>query len=579
MRWSFRIFTVISCVASVLVPAWSAPARTITVPVTMARSVDLDATILAGPRAPAPTVTFDFRPTHLAFEWTSSRHSRIQFRTIDASGKLSRWKAAREDHDAAAGAVHFSAALEVDRPAAMQWRSVGPGARDVTDVSLDYLNTLDGPRRPVTIPALAAADSHTPDIVTRAEWGADESVKRTTGSCKRIFYPVQQLFVHHTAGVNDDPHPKATMRAIYYFHVRQRGWCDVGYNFVISPDGTIFEGRWARSYAPWETHTSENVRDEAVVGAHVANFNSGSVGVSLMGNYSQVPLPPAARRSLAELLAWEADRHHLAPLGSHVYKNPDSHLKKKLHYISGHRDAGQTECPGNLVYAALPAIRRDVKAVIGGGKEDSDLSLAAEPRRATYGSDVTLSGRVTGPGGAGVVGGEVALYVQSEGSWSSEAVVTTGADGSYSYTFSPDATVSARAVYDGDADTWGSQSKDVAVRVAPLVELSTEGGVDVGGVTHYPPGTTEVVLSGTVDPQHPGGKVVVRVSALDSAGTPTPVAKQVLRLDDSSAYFYTFSVPDPNAGGTFRAVTWFKSDGDHASGPSDPITFVVDPTP
>jgi hypothetical protein len=495
------------------------------------------------------------------------------------SGEPSRWKSAREDHDAVAGDVHYSAALEVDRPRSIQWRAAGRRASSVTDVSLDYLNTLDGPRRPVTLPALAEAAAHTPDIVTRAEWGADESIKHTSGSCKRIFYPVQQLFVHHTAGVNDDPHPKATMRAIYYFHTQQRGWCDVGYNFVVAPDGTIFEGRWARSYAPWETHTSENVHDEAVVGAHVAGFNSGSVGVSLMGNYSQVPLPPAARRSLAELLAWEADRHHLAPLGSHTYRNPDTHAKKKLHYISGHRDAGQTECPGNLVYAALPAIRRDVKAVIGGGKADADLSMSADPRKATYGSEVTLSGTLTAAPGTGVPGATVAIYSASGGLWSKEAAVTTAPDGSYSYSFTPSAGISVRAVYDGDAARWGAQTRDVAIRVAPDVGLAAQGGLEAGGVTHFPPGTTSVTLSGSVTPAHPGRTVVVHVASLDASGSPTPVAKRAVHLDADSAYGYAFPVPDPSAGGTFRAVTWFKADDDHASGPSDPVTFVVDPAP
>jgi hypothetical protein len=575
VRWSLRITIVVSCIASLLVPGWAAPARTISVPVTLARSVELDAASVAGP----PSVTFAFPPTHLAFEWTSPDGARLKFRTVESDGDISRWKLAREDHDAASGDLHYSAALEVGRPVSMQWRAVGPQAEHVANVSMDYVNALDGPRRPVTVPALADAAAHTPDIVTRAEWGADESIKETSGSCKRIFYPVQQLFVHHTAGVNDDPHPKATMRAIYYFHTRQRGWCDVGYNFVVAPDGTIFEGRWARSYAPWETHTSENTHDEAVVGAHVAGFNSGSVGISLMGNYSQVTLPPAARRSLAELLAWEADRHHLAPLGSHTYKNPDTHLKKKLHYISGHRDAGETECPGNFVYASLPAIRRDVKAVIGGGKTDSDLTMSADPRKATYGSEVALSGSVTQTPGTGVDGAHVTIYAATGGSWSKQTTVTTGPDGSYSYSFTPEAEMLLRAVYEGDVTRWGSQSKDVTLRVAPSVSLVAEGGLDAGGVSHFPPGTSSVTLSGSVVPAHAGRTVVVHVASVGADGTATPVAKRSIRLDDQSGYSYAFPVPDPAGGGTFRAVTWFKTDADHASGPSEPVTFVVDPSP
>lgn len=573
MRWSFRLFVVVASVASVLVPAWVAPARTISVPVTMARAVELD-----GGGVAVPSVTFEFPPTHVAFEWTSPRGGRVEYRTVAADGMVSRWRTAPEDRDATAGNVHFSVAIALDRPRSIDWRPAGRAASKVRGVSLDYLNTLDGPRRAVAIPSLADAAPRTPDIVTRAEWGADESVKRTTGSCQRVFYPVQQLFVHHTAGINDDPHPAATMRAIYYFHVRQRGWCDVGYNFVIAPDGTIFEGRWARSYAPWEVHSSENVRDEAVVGAHVEGYNSGSVGVSMMGNYSRVPPSPAARRSLAELLAWEADRHDLPPKGTHVYRNPDSHLHKRLPYIAGHRDAGQTECPGNFLYAALPAVRRDVKAVIGGGKADSSLSLAADPAKATYGSEVTVSGRLTS-GAAGLAGEDVTLYRRSQRRWSTAAVVQTAPDGSFSYSFAPEARATLRAVFDGDAASWGSQSRDLRVPVAPEVGLDAEGGLDAGGVKHFPPGTAEVVLSGDVVPEHAGETVVVHVAAVGPDGTPSPVARKALTLDSASHYSYTFEVPDPLAGGTFRAVTWFRSDGDHATGPSAPLTFVVDPTP
>jgi hypothetical protein len=542
------------------------------VPTTLSRTVELSARTAAGPAS----LTFEFPPTHIAFEWSAPVRSELQFRTVAADGTFSRWRVAHSDADAFSDGTHFSSAIVVERPQAMQWRPA-PSARKVRDVSVQYVNTLDGPRRTVVIPSVADAAPKTPDIVTRAEWGADESIKHTTGTCTRVFYPVQQLFVHHTAGINDDPHPRATMRAIYSFHVQQRGWCDVGYNFVISPDGTIFEGRWARNYAPWETHSSENARGHAVAGAHVAEFNSGSVGVSMMGNFSQMPAPPAARRSLAELLAWEADRHDIPPTGRHTYKNPSTSLRKRLPYIAGHRDAGQTDCPGSHLYAALPAVRRDVKAVIGPGKADTALTMAADPERGTYGETVTLAGRLT-QGSAGVPGAGVVLYARSGGPWHKEVTLETGADGSFSYSYTADTKAKFRAVFDGDAQTWGSQSRDVKVLVGPAVTLEARGGlVDAAGVTHYPPGTTQVELGGDVAPPHPGETVVVHVGEVAADGTITPVGKKAIELDEASAFSYLFEVPDPATGGTFRATAWFRSDGDHASNPSETITFVVGP--
>jgi hypothetical protein len=565
---------VVASVAALLVPGWSAPARAITAPATLSRAVAL----------PVPDdgdvgrLTFAFPPTHIAFEWSGRPGAELEYRTLDEVGNASAWRTAHSDADAFAQRTHYSTALEVDRPALLEWRAATP-ATDVAAVSVQYVNTLDGPRRRIELPAVANAAPETPDIVTRAEWGADESIKRTTGTCTRVFYPVQQLFVHHTAGTNDDPRPRATMRAIYHFHTLQRGWCDVGYNFVIAPDGTTFEGRWARKYAPWETHSSENTRGQAVSGAHVADYNSGSVGVSMMGNFSQMPAPPAARRALAELLAWEADRHDLPPRGRHTYRNPSSSLRKRLPYIAGHRDAGQTDCPGNYLYKALPAVRRDVEAVIGPGKADSSLTIAADPKKATYGEELTLGGRLTVEG-AGLAGATMTIYGRSGGPWRKEATVRTEADGSYAHSISLQRKAKFRAVFHGDATTWGSQSRDVKVLVGPAVSLAARGGlVDAGGVTHYPPGTSQVELGGDVVPGHAGETVVVHVGEVGPDGTTTPITRQAIVLDQTSAYTYLFVVPDPNAGGTFRATAWFKSDGDHASNASDPVTFVVDPAP
>src|SRR5919106_606100 len=356
--------------ASVLVPSLAAPARVIKVPVTLTRTVR---------ETPEPSrivrESFDFAPTHIGFSWTGDHGTGVVYRTISALGEKSRWRRAREAHDAegisegAAGRdSHFSAVLAVDRPEAIEWKPVVARGQTMGTVTLDYLNTLDGPDRLVEIPATAEARASAPDIVTRAQWGADESLKRTSGGCRRNFYPVQQLFLHHTAGSNFDRHPKATMRAIYWFHVRRQGWCDIGYNFVISPNGSIFEGRWARRYKPWELHDSESPAGNAVAGAHVARFNSGSVGVSLMGNYMRIRPSPAMYQTLVEFLGWEADRHDLRPRGTHRYRNPETRLTRRLPVIAGHRDAGQTACPGNRVYRSMSAIRRDTSTVIGAGK-------------------------------------------------------------------------------------------------------------------------------------------------------------------------------------------------------------------
>src|SRR5207253_2037642 len=123
-----------------------------------------------------------------------------------------------------------------------------------------------------------------PPVVTRAQWGADESIRKNN----QKYAPITKLFVHHTVTSPDgpDPDPAATVRAIYAYHVQGNGWDDIGYNFLIDAQGRVYEGRWARDYAPGETPTGEDLNENGVVGAHVLNHNIGSAGIAMLGDFS-----------------------------------------------------------------------------------------------------------------------------------------------------------------------------------------------------------------------------------------------------------------------------------------------------
>jgi hypothetical protein len=188
-----------------------------------------------------------------------------------------------------------------------------------------------------------------PPIVSRAEWGADESLRYSNGkeSWPPAFAPTTKLIVHHTDTANNDPNPAATVRAIYRYHAISQGWGDIGYNFLIDATGRIYKGR--NSHAPGsdaDTITGQNAQGEGVTGAHARGYNSGSVGVSLLGTLTNQDATPAAKRALEDLLAWEADLHHIDPHGSTSDPN-----------IAGHRDVGDTQCPGGAFYATLPQVR------------------------------------------------------------------------------------------------------------------------------------------------------------------------------------------------------------------------------
>jgi len=60
------------------------------------------------------------------------------------------------------------------------------------------------------------------------------------------------------------------MREVREWHVNQRGWSDIGYAFIIRRDGKLELGR-----------------DMEAIGAHVAGYNSTSVGIALVGGIDE----------------------------------------------------------------------------------------------------------------------------------------------------------------------------------------------------------------------------------------------------------------------------------------------------
>jgi hypothetical protein len=200
-----------------------------------------------------------------------------------------------------------------------------------------------------------------PSIVTRAQWGADESIRdsRVIG-----YAPFRKIVVHHTASPNSAKNPAATVRFGYELHVVGRGFTDIGYNFLIGPDGEIFEGRRARKYGKGELHTGEDGAGNAIIGGHTKGRNAGSCGIALIGNFMKTSPSGAAIASLIHLAAWEAQRHRIDPLGSDEFIATDS-TKLVFPNIVGHRGIGSTLCPGTRMAASMPWLRKQVAERVG----------------------------------------------------------------------------------------------------------------------------------------------------------------------------------------------------------------------
>jgi hypothetical protein len=164
-------------------------------------------------------------------------------------------------------------------------------------------------------------------------------------------------FVHHTAGTNDYTklQAPAIVRGIELYHVKGNGWNDIGYNALVDRFGTVYEGRYGGI-------------DRNVVGAHAKGFNTGSFGIAGMGNYQAVDPPQAEIDALVRTLAWRLDLGHVDPLStvnaiSSGNERFNAGIPVLLRAISGHRDTGLTECPGQRLYVMLPSIAKRVAAL------------------------------------------------------------------------------------------------------------------------------------------------------------------------------------------------------------------------
>jgi hypothetical protein len=201
-----------------------------------------------------------------------------------------------------------------------------------------------------------------PAVISRAVWGCDESLMTWPPE----FHPIQKLITHHTATQNRDPDPAATIRSIYYYHAVTQTWGDIGYNFLVDESGRIYEGRYSRPYPAGTYPTGEDATGQGVTGAHALQFNSGTVGIALLGTLTSQDTTVAGRSGIEKILAWKASTHAIDPKGSNRYTNPVTGARTTFANIAGHRDVNATECPGGVFYQNLPTVRSDVAAIISG---------------------------------------------------------------------------------------------------------------------------------------------------------------------------------------------------------------------
>ena len=214
---------------------------------------------------------------------------------------------------------------------------------------------------PAVAPA-AAADDPSALVTTREEWGANPAYL----NWRPNYAPAEHVIVHHTAGTNDytAEQSPSIVRGIYYYHAVILGWGDIGYNFLVDKYGQVFEGRYG---------TLDSDPGTMVVGGHAYGANTGTMGISMMGNYSSVSPSEIQIERVGQMAGWFLARAGIADAhgsSGFTFRATQKYRRGQtidLDTISAHRDVGYTTCPGDAGYSAMGQIRDIAQEQIDGG--------------------------------------------------------------------------------------------------------------------------------------------------------------------------------------------------------------------
>lgn len=482
--------------------------------------------------------------------WSAPAEAQIELRAQAPSGHWSPWVSASAlGHDGdgqPSVGTRFGEPVWTGTATAVQLRS----DRLVKDVRLHFVAGVSAPATargaaalPLAQPVLEAGPGQ-PPIISRSAWGRGARPRHlpTYGS-------VKLAFVHHTVNPNgySAAQVPGMLRAIFDYHVHVRGWWDIGYNFVVDAFGRIWEARAGGI-------------DMAVVGAQAGAYNTGSTGVAMLGDFMNTVPSPAAGQALSELIAWKLSLHGVPATGrvTVVVDPPDAFYTRfrpgahvSLPRVAGHRDGDLTDCPGNALYARLPALRSRISALAG---TPAHLTAAPASTLIVAGATATLSGTLILLSGQPLPGEPIELQElgRTGPPASTFATVTTDGNGFWSQTVGFTQTTLVRSLH---RPAPASVSDWVEVAVAPAITVNVQAG-------------SPLLITGTVFPAKPSVTL-----ALYPAGTSTgkPIAKT--RVSASTGSFTAqLNVPWP---GDYTVLARTAADSTNAAGASAPVPVTV----
>lgn len=294
----------------------------------------------------------------------------VKIRVRDEDGEWGDWtevekEAAFQDPSATSGAVVRDGAspLWTGPSTGVEAELVTRSGAQPTDVTLNLIDPgeseADDSLGAADITDKAEAELVMPAVFSRAQWGADDSIRTWA---PQYAPTLKAATVHHTADSNDytaDQVP-AILRSIYAYHTVNLKWGDIGYNVIVDKFGRLFEGRYGGLAS-------------TVIGAHAAGFNTGTFGVSMLGNYEVAATPQPMIDAVASIIGWKFSLYGIDPKGSTVLTSAGlggtsryaAGVQVTVPTVFGHRDVGRTVCPGQYGYARMPEIRAKAAGMSG----------------------------------------------------------------------------------------------------------------------------------------------------------------------------------------------------------------------
>ncbi len=162
-------------------------------------------------------------------------------------------------------------------------------------------------------------------LVRRNEWNANPPTQ------SYIKHTPKRITIHHTGANYPTKWEDALteIKVIQEYHQQGRGWIDIGYHFLIDPQGNIFEGR-----------------PILAVGAHVANYNPDNIGISVMGNYHPPVNNKITEKTISSIITLAR------------YLKEQYEIQKTS--FCAHRDLANTDCPGDNIYAKMDYLKSKI---------------------------------------------------------------------------------------------------------------------------------------------------------------------------------------------------------------------------